>query len=129
VTSWFAAQDDPAQAAAAFRRFGSMLRSTPALRAHQHEMTGRLAAVAAGTLAERAGMSPEDPEPRIAATALLGLWPIQFQSLGRHLDGSRTPAQVQEAVTADVHRAARLIDSGLSSFALAPEARAAPVRE
>ena len=46
-----------------------------------------------------------------------GLWRIQFQALSRYLDGTRTPAQVHQAVTADVHRAARLIDTGLSSFA------------
>ena len=49
-------------------------------------------AVAAAIMAERAGMSPDDPEPQIAATALLGLWRIQFQSLSRYLDGTRTPA-------------------------------------
>ena len=74
-------------------------------------------AVAAGILAGRAGMSPDDPEPQIAATALLGLWRIQFQALSKYLDGTRTPAQVHQAVTADVHRAAQLIDTGLRSFA------------
>ena len=77
-------------------------------------------AVAAEILAERAGTSADDPEPQIAATALLGLWRIQFQSLSRYLDGARTPAQVaqvHQAVTADVRRAAQLIDTGLSSFA------------
>jgi AcrR family transcriptional regulator len=117
VTSWLAAQDDPAAAAAAFRRFGSLLRSTPSLRAHQHDTTDRLVLATAEILASRTGTSPQDPEPQIAATALVGLWPIQFQSLGRHLDGSRTPAQVHEAVTGDVRRAAHLIDAGLQSSA------------
>jgi hypothetical protein len=35
----------------------------------------------------------------------------------RHLEGARTPAQVHEAVTADVRRAARLIDTGMASWA------------
>ena len=74
-------------------------------------------AVAAEILAGRAAMRPDDPEPQIAATALLGLWRIQFQSLSKYLDGTRTPAQVHQAVTADVDRAARLIDAGLGSFA------------
>jgi hypothetical protein len=42
---------------------------------------------------------------------------IQFQSLTKYLDGARTPGQVHQAVTADVRRAARLIDTGLRSFA------------
>ena len=62
-------------------------------------------------------MSPDDPEPGIAATALLGLWRVQFRALSRYLNGTRTPRQVHQAATADVHRAAQLIDTGLSSFA------------
>jgi hypothetical protein len=62
-------------------------------------------------------MSPDDPEPRIAATALLGLWRVQFQALGKYLDGTRAPAQIHQAVSADVYRAARLIGTGLNSSA------------
>ena len=80
-------------------------------------MMDKFVAVAAAVLAERAVMSPDAPEPQIAATALLGLWRIQFRALPKYLDGTRTPAQVHQAVTADVHRAAQLIDTGLSSFA------------
>ena len=117
LTSWLAAQDDPAQAARAIRRFGALIQSTPALRAHQRDITDRLTTVAAEVLAARAGMKPEDPEPQIAATALLGLWSIQFQSLARHLDATHTPEEVHRAVSADVDRAARLIDAGLGSVA------------
>jgi AcrR family transcriptional regulator len=115
MTSWLAAQDNPAQAGAAIRRFGTLIQDTPALRGYQSDMMDKFVAVAAGIVAQRAGMSSADPEPQIAATALLGLWRIQFQALSRYLDGTRTPAQLHEAVTADVHRAARLIDSGLDS--------------
>ncbi len=76
----------------------------------------RYVAVAAALLAERAAMSADDPEPQIAASALLGLWRIHYRSLSKYLDGTRTPAQVHQAVTADVHRAARLIDTGLASL-------------
>ena len=111
------AQDDLAQASAAIRRFGTLIQASPSLRAHQSDMMDQFTAVAAEILAGRAGMSPDDPEPQIAATALLGLWRIQFQALSRYLDGTRTPAQVHQAVSADVNRAARVIDSGLRSFA------------
>jgi AcrR family transcriptional regulator len=116
MTSWLATQDDPIQAGTTIRRFGALIRATPSLRAHQGDMTDQLIAAAAETMAERAGMKPGDPEPQIAATALLGLWHIQFLSLNKYLDGTRTPAQVHAAVTADVHRAAQLIDTGLRSF-------------
>jgi AcrR family transcriptional regulator len=115
MTSWLAGQDDPAGAGAAIRRFGALIRATPSLRAHQSDMMDQFTAVAAGILAGRAALSADDPEPQIAATALLGLWRIQFRSLSRYLDGTRTPAQVHQAVTADVRRAARLIDAGLNS--------------
>ena len=116
MTSWLAAQDDPVQAGTAIRRFDALIQATPSLRAYQSDMMDQFTAVAAAIMAERAGMSPDDPEPQIAATALLGLWRIQFQSLSRYLDGTRTPAQVHQAVTADVRRAAQLIETGLSSF-------------
>ena len=117
MTSWLAAQDDPVQAGASIRRFGALIQAAPSLRAHQSDMMDQFVAVAAAALAGRAAMSPDDPEPRIAATALLGLWRVQFQALGKYLDGTRTPAQLHQAVSADVRRAARLIDTGLSSFA------------
>jgi AcrR family transcriptional regulator len=117
LTSWLAAQDDSVQAAAMIQRFGTLIAATPSLRAYQSDMTGQFVAAAAAILAERAAMSADDPEPQIAATALLGLWHIQFQALSKYLDGTRTPAQGRQAVTADVRRAAHLIDTGLGSFA------------
>jgi len=117
MTSWLSAQGDPVQAAVSVRRFGALIQATPSLRAYQSEMMDQFAAVAATILAGRAGMSPDDPEPQIAAAALLGLWRVQFQALRRYLDATRTPAQLRQAVSADVRRAARLIDAGLGSFA------------
>ena len=119
MTSWLADADDPAQAAAAMRRFGALIQASPSLRAHQSDMMDQFTAVAAAILAERYGLSADDPEPQITATALLGLWRIQFQSLSRYLDGARTAAQVYQAVTGDVLRAARLIGAGLDSLAAA----------
>ena len=119
LTTWLADQDDPGQAAQAIRRFGDLIRVTPSLRAYQSDMMSQFVSVAAEILAARAGMSAGDPEPQIAARALLGLWHVQAESLRQHLGGSTTPAQIHELVSADVRRAARLIDAGLRSFALA----------
>jgi AcrR family transcriptional regulator len=127
MTSWLATQADPVQAAATIQRFGDLIDVTPSLHAHQSEMMDRFVAVAAELMAERAGMSPDDPEPQIAATALLGLWRIQFQGLRKYLDGTHTPSEVHQAVTDDVRRAARLIEIGMGSFgAVAPTRRAPP---
>ena len=116
MTSWLAAQDDLALASAAIRRFGTLIQVTPSLRAYQSDMMDQFTAVAAEILAARAGLRPDDPEPQIAATALLGLWRIQFRALSKYLDGALTPAQVHQAVTAEVNRAAQLIDTGLQSL-------------
>jgi AcrR family transcriptional regulator len=115
MTTWLTAQDDPAEAARAVRRFGDLIRTTPSLRAYQSDMMDQFVSVATEILAERAGMSTGDPEPQIAARALLGLWHVQAESLRKHLDS--TPGQVHTRVTADVRRAARLIEGGLSWFA------------
>lgn len=55
---------------------------------------------------------------RAELLAALNAWPraTQFQSLGKHLDAACTPTQIHEAVTADVRRAAKLIDTGLTSL-------------
>jgi AcrR family transcriptional regulator len=112
LTSWLAGQDDPAGAAAQIRQFGALIEETPALRAYQSDLVDRCTEVAAEVLAERAGRRAADPEPQIAATALLGLWRVQYRSLGRYLDG-RAAAEVHRAVTSDVRRAAALIEPGL----------------
>jgi AcrR family transcriptional regulator len=116
MTTWLTSQDDPAAAAQAIRRFGDLIRATPSLRAYQSDMMDQFVSVATEILAARAGMQPDDPEPQIAARALLGLWHVQAESLRKHLNGA--PGRVHQMVTADVRRAARLIDDGLRSFAV-----------
>jgi hypothetical protein len=117
MTFWLAAQDDLAGASAAIRRFGTLIQATPSLHGHQSDLMDQFITIAAASLAERAATSADDPKLQIAATALLGLWHIQFHALWKYLDGTRTPGQVHEAVTADVQRTAHLIQIGLSSFA------------
>jgi hypothetical protein len=101
------------------RQFIDLIESTPSLRAAQIDMMERLAQVAAQAMADRAGVNPDDPEPQIAADALIGLWRIYFRAIAKYSDENRTPAEVRDAVLADVHRAARLIDTGLWSFGMA----------
>jgi AcrR family transcriptional regulator len=115
MTAWLAGQDDPGRGARAILRFGDLIRVTPSLRAYQADMMDQFADVATKILAARAGVSTDDPEPQIAARALLGLCHVQAQSLRTHLNGGPTPARLHELVTADVRRAARLIDTGLRS--------------
>jgi AcrR family transcriptional regulator len=101
------------------RRFTDLIERTPALRAAQTDMTERLTQIAAEAMAARAGVNPDDPEPQIAAGALLGLWRIYWRGLGRYSESSLSAAAVRERVVAEIRRAARLIDTGLWSFGLA----------
>lgn len=101
------------------RRFTELVQRTPSLRAAQREMMDRVVQVAAEAMAARAAVNPDDPEPQIAASAILGLWRVQYRAMSRYADSGRTPTEVRDAVIADVRRAARLIDTGLWSFGLA----------
>ena len=62
MTSWLAAQDNPVQVNTAIRRFGALIQATPSLRAYQSDMMDPFVEVAADILAERARLSPGDPE-------------------------------------------------------------------
>jgi AcrR family transcriptional regulator len=101
---------------ALIRRFAELLRETPALRAAQWEMVDRMGRVAAEGLALRAGVGVDEPEPQIAALAILGLWRIPFGSILRHATAGRTAMDVRDAVIADVRRAAHVIDAGLHTL-------------
>jgi AcrR family transcriptional regulator len=115
MTDLLASQADPRHAADAVLRFGDLIRDTPSLRAYQSDKMDQFVAVTAGILANRAGLRPDDPEPQIAARALLGLWHVQAQSLRKHL--AATPSdRIHREVTADVRRAAHLIGVGLNSL-------------
>jgi AcrR family transcriptional regulator len=115
LTGWLGAQRDQAAAAESVRLFGRLIATTPALRAHQNETMSELVLTTTSLLASRAGLSADDPEPQVAASALIGLWSVHFTALRKYLDGARSPADVHEAVTADVEAAAQLIRAGLDS--------------
>ena len=91
------------------KRFGDLIHETPSLRAYQGDMMEGFVAAAAEILAARPAMSPDDPEPQIAARASLAR-DVQADSLRRRLDASSTAAQIHDAVAADVRRAVRIIE-------------------
>jgi AcrR family transcriptional regulator len=101
-----------------FPKFGEMIDSAPALRAAWLEIHDRVAAVARDELAALADVDPSDPEPTIAGRALAGLASVAYDSRSRHVrDGLRGQA-LEDAVGADLDRAARLLETGLWSFNL-----------
>jgi hypothetical protein len=112
-----AAEADFEEARARTRRFGELLHSTPSLRAYRHEATERLITMTAEILTMRAGgRGGGDAEALAAAHALLGLWSVQYASLRRHLETASTPEALATAVSADVRRAAAVIEHGISDW-------------
>jgi len=120
LTAWLEAQSDPAEAAETVRQFGRLIATTPALRAYQNDTMNELVTTTTDLLAKRAGLDADDPEPQIAASALIGLWGVHFTALRKYLDGVRSPAAVYQAVTSDVDAAAQLIRGGLESRSWSP---------
>lgn len=108
--------DDPSVGVQRLRRFVTSVRQTPSLRAAQFVMMERLVDGAARSMAERAGVDPLDPEPQIAANALMGLLRIEFGALCRLADGSLTPREIRDEVRAELQRAAMLIETGIWTF-------------
>ncbi|MBV9485102.1 MAG: TetR/AcrR family transcriptional regulator [Frankiaceae bacterium] len=102
---------------AMFRRFMAAVEATPSLVAELGKSFDRLARLAAECLAERAGVSPDDPEPTIAGRALMGLWTVQRQALLRDDPADTSASDVYARAEDEVRRAARLINTGLWSFA------------
>jgi AcrR family transcriptional regulator len=97
--------------------FNDLIESTPSLKAARAEMIDRFAQVAAESMAARAGLDPSDPEPQVAADALTGLWRIYYRSIIKYSSGELSSDEIRAAVLSDVERAARLLDTGLWSFA------------
>jgi AcrR family transcriptional regulator len=98
--------------------FNDLIERTPSLKAARADMIDRLAQVAAESMAARAGIDPNDPEPQIAADALTSLWRIFYRAIVKYSNNEDLSGdEIRDAVLSDVRRAARLLDTGLWSFA------------
>lgn len=99
-----------------FLAFLRLIDETPALQAAHRRLAARMVEVTRQALAESAGVDPRDPEPSVAAQALMALWDVQTESRERHITAGTPIGEIGAAVLADVRRAARLLDTGLWSF-------------
>jgi AcrR family transcriptional regulator len=112
LISWLDAQPDRTAAVSRFRRFGTLLDETPALRSYQLLTFDRVSKAVAAALERRLKARRGSPLPRILATSLLGLWSVQADSLDRHL-GLRTSTALARNVRADVDVAVQALRLGL----------------
>jgi AcrR family transcriptional regulator len=117
-------EDLPDELYLLFPLANEMITTTPALRAAWLDLQSRLVEVATEELARIADVDPRDPEPMIAARAIVGLTDLSFASRMRHIEAGLRGGDLRGAVTRDLERGARLLDVGLWSFkALAQGAR------
>jgi AcrR family transcriptional regulator len=98
--------------------FSEMIAATPALRAAWLDLQSRLVEVATEELARMADVDPRDPEPMVAARAIVALTDLSFASRMRHIEAGLRGGELRGAVVGDLERAARLLDVGLWSFNL-----------
>jgi AcrR family transcriptional regulator len=103
--------------------FGAMVRSTPALRAAWGEYRHRIVAALTEVLAEDLGVDPSDPEPVVAARALVSLLELYYDARLRHSQGGVGARGLQTLIEADIDRGARLLDTGMWSLHLMVEGR------
>jgi AcrR family transcriptional regulator len=118
----FSAQLGP-ERIARIAEFGALVRDTPALRAawgeHRHGVVDALRVA----LAEDLGVDPDDPEPAVAARALVSLLELFYDSRARHAQPGVSAAEMHRLVDADLDRGARLLDTGMWSLHLMVEGR------
>jgi len=103
--------------------FREMISSTPSLRAAWLEIHRRAVDVATEELSARVGVDPHDPEPMIAARALVGLQDVFFESVVHHIELGVHGEELRDGVEGDIERAARLLETGLWSFNLLVQGR------
>jgi AcrR family transcriptional regulator len=96
-----------------FLAFMRLVQETPALQISRQRMAANLVRAVREALAESVGVDPRDPEPAVAAHALVALWEVQLDSRQRHIRAGTPPAELSAAVLDDTRRAARLLDTGL----------------
>jgi AcrR family transcriptional regulator len=108
----------PEQLYVFFPLFAEMVAATPSLRAARLDLQNRLVEVATEELATLAEVDPRDPEPQIAARAMVALNDLAFDSRMRHIERGLRAGKLRAAVLADLDRAARLLETGLWSFNL-----------
>jgi AcrR family transcriptional regulator len=104
-----------------FPLFSEMIAATPELRAAWLDLQSRLVDVATEELARLADVDPREPEPMVAARAIVALTDLSLASRMRHIEAGLRGGELRGVVVGDLERAARLLDAGLSSFN--PQAR------
>jgi AcrR family transcriptional regulator len=98
-----------------------MIESSPALLAREQQVFARYTATLAVALAEESGAAPGDPEPWVAANAMLGIHrALVSHARRRVLAGARGP-ELSEDVRERARRAVAMLEGGLGAYAVKPD--------
>lgn len=98
------------------RLFGEVATGSPALTASRLAEFSRSTDEIAVALADRIGADPVDPEVQLAALVIAGIVRVRQQSTFHHGRLATSTAALNEAVHADLIRAARLAEPTLAAF-------------
>lgn len=96
--------------------FGRLIETTPALLGAMRDLMADLTDVVAEELAREAGVEPHEPEPQIAARAVVAIWDVHMTCRRRHILAGLTGTALQDAVRGDIRRAAGIVSHGLDSW-------------
>ena len=111
------AEGDQAERLAGVAR---MIESSPSLLAREQQVFSRYTATLAAALAEETGAEPGEPEPWIAANAMIGVHrAIVSHSRRLVVDGVRNP-ELADDVRERVERGLALLEGGLGGYAVKP---------
>jgi AcrR family transcriptional regulator len=109
------AEPDP-EAAEFLAGVTRMIAESPALLARERQVFDRYTASLAALIAEETGVSPDNPEPWVAANALMGVHrALVDYARGRILAGARAPG-LRRQVRAHGDRALESLERGLGDY-------------
>jgi hypothetical protein len=95
-----------------------MITDSPALLARERQIYERYTEALAALLAEETGARPEAIEPRVAATALMGVHRALVEYARRGMLAGRKPPALSREVREQGKRALALLEGGLGGYAV-----------
>ena len=111
------AQEDP-EAVEQLAALTRMITESPALLARERQVFERYTSSLAALIADERGASADEAEPRVAATAMMGVHRALIDyARGRIVAGARNPG-LQREVRAQGRRALGLLERGLGSYGI-----------
>jgi AcrR family transcriptional regulator len=111
------AEAGDAQALERLRTLNRVIANSPALQAREHQTLARTADALAALLAAETGAQPDDPRPRVAANALVGVQRALVTYTRQRVLADPEPAGLAADVRRHADQAFALLERGLADYA------------